>query len=152
MSFYTMDLVSDIKAGAPTGVVMSSNPLDRPIEGRSGVTVGQHLDEFNSFRDEYGRTFDELVYCLLHGEDAKMSVEDFGTYMRADRARQTHKRLIGRINKNASLTRECKDDDSKIGVSRRTIDDNGDKKREPHVIEITGGRKKPGVRPYKRVR
>ena len=43
----------------------------RPMYGRKGVTVGQHLDEFDTFEDDNGRSFDELVHLLLFDEEKK---------------------------------------------------------------------------------
>jgi hypothetical protein len=44
------------------------NPRHSPMYGRQdGATMGEHLQEFNHFRDRCGRTFDQLVYCTLHG-------------------------------------------------------------------------------------
>jgi hypothetical protein len=45
------------------------NPRDCPMYGqKDGVTMGGHLDEFKHFRDNRGRTFDQLVYSILHDE------------------------------------------------------------------------------------
>ncbi|KAF1841573.1 uncharacterized protein K460DRAFT_409033 [Cucurbitaria berberidis CBS 394.84] len=59
-----MNLIGEIKTSTSTGTVRR-NPRGRPMYGRKGVTMGQHIDEFDDFRDEQGRSFDELVYFML---------------------------------------------------------------------------------------
>jgi hypothetical protein len=37
--------------------------------GRPGVTMGQHLDDFSDWKDDSGRSFDQLIFSILHGGD-----------------------------------------------------------------------------------
>lgn len=68
MSSEAMDLIRGLKTNPPTGTALLK-PRDQPMYGREGVTMGQHLDEFDEFRDEQGRSFDELVYAMLFEDD-----------------------------------------------------------------------------------
>lgn len=40
----------------------------RPMPSRLGVTIGEHLDEFDNWTDSHGDGFDTLVYMYLHNE------------------------------------------------------------------------------------
>ena len=65
MSSKVMDVISGIQSVAPIRKVHPS-PRDRPIYGRPGVTMGQHLDDFRGFKDDHGRSFDQLIFSALH--------------------------------------------------------------------------------------
>jgi hypothetical protein len=72
MSFKVMDVVCGIKSTVPVRTARPS-PRDRPMYGRPGITMGHHLDEFDDFKDDRGRSFDQLIFFTLHGA-AKNSV------------------------------------------------------------------------------
>ncbi|KAF2823277.1 hypothetical protein CC86DRAFT_457692 [Ophiobolus disseminans] len=72
MSENILNLLGDIKAGRPVGMVkhQPTNPRNFQMYGRTdGVTIGQHLDEFDSFNEEEGRTFDEAIMDGLFSDD-----------------------------------------------------------------------------------
>jgi hypothetical protein len=53
MASIIMNMLSDIKAGKSVGIVkeVAVNPRDQLMyERKDGVTIGQHLDEFNKYQ------------------------------------------------------------------------------------------------------
>jgi hypothetical protein len=69
-----MDVISDMRDTTPTARKAGPNPRDRPMYGRVGITMGQHLDEFAEYEDGMGRSFDQLVYNTLHRPDRKTAL------------------------------------------------------------------------------
>ncbi|KAF1913960.1 hypothetical protein BDU57DRAFT_531793 [Ampelomyces quisqualis] len=75
MSFSILNMISDIKSGRPVGIVKQRplSPRQQPMYGRKGgITMGQHLDEFDSYKDSEGRSFDKIVTDGLLAEDNKV--------------------------------------------------------------------------------
>jgi hypothetical protein len=70
-----VDVISGIEDTAPTTHKPRPNPRDRPMYGRTGVTMGQHLDEFAEYKNSIGRSFDQLVYSTLHRRGTRLIVE-----------------------------------------------------------------------------
>ncbi|KAF1938333.1 hypothetical protein EJ02DRAFT_469013 [Clathrospora elynae] len=66
MSTKLMDVISGTNHTAPVYKV-PPNPRNRPMYGRPGMTIGQHLEEFADFKDDMGRSFYQLVCSTLHG-------------------------------------------------------------------------------------
>ena len=67
----TLNLISDIRAGKSIGIIryVSTTPRAYQMYGReSGITMGQHLDEFDHYKDDQGRSFDEAVLNGLFSE------------------------------------------------------------------------------------
>jgi len=75
MSTNILNLISDIKAGKPVGIVrhVPPNPRDFLMYGRKdGVTIGQHLAEFDTYKDEHGRSFDEIMMDGLLSDNKEL--------------------------------------------------------------------------------
>jgi hypothetical protein len=74
MSFSIINMLSDIKSGRPVGIVKQIQPTPRHqlMHGRRGVTMGQHLDEFDSYKDSQGRAFDQIIEEGLLADDNKV--------------------------------------------------------------------------------
>jgi hypothetical protein len=71
MSFNIMHMVGDIKAGKRVGIVHvpAHTPLEQRMYGRKdGATMGQHIDEFDNYRDDLGRSFDQIIFEGLFDE------------------------------------------------------------------------------------
>lgn len=69
MSSKVMDVIGGIRKKPANRT--RQDIRSRPMYGRKGVTVGQHLDEFDTFEDDNSRSFDELVHLLLFDEEKK---------------------------------------------------------------------------------
>lgn len=65
------DILRATKAKAKARSTVAKKPLgcNKPMHGRPGVTIGQHLAEYEE-RNKDGYTFDQLVHLLLFGERA----------------------------------------------------------------------------------
>ncbi|KAH6041971.1 hypothetical protein HBI54_141480 [Parastagonospora nodorum] len=64
MSFNVMNMIGDIKARKRVGIVHAPahTPREQRMYGRKdGATMGQHIDEFDNYRDDLGRSFDQII-------------------------------------------------------------------------------------------
>ena len=65
MSYSIINMIGDIKSGRPVRIVkkMVPTPRHQIMYGRKGapITMGQHLDEFDSYRDSESRAFDQVL-------------------------------------------------------------------------------------------
>jgi hypothetical protein len=71
MSYIILQMIEDIKSGRPVGIVKQPAPAPgiQLMYGRKdGVTMDQHLAEFNNYRDSQGRSFDQIIQDGLFGE------------------------------------------------------------------------------------
>lgn len=73
MSLSILNMIGDIKSGRPVGIVKQrrSTPRHQLMYGRRGVTMGQHLDDFDSYKDGEGRSFDHIMTEGLLADDNK---------------------------------------------------------------------------------
>jgi hypothetical protein len=73
MSGLKLNLIGDLNSTRPAGIISHKalTARDQIMYGRKdGATVGQHLDEFDSFRDGKGRSFNQIVLDELLPEPA----------------------------------------------------------------------------------
>jgi hypothetical protein len=71
MSGLVLNLIGDLKSDRPTGIVPYKAPTPRDqimYGGKDRITMGQHLNEFDSFSDSKGRSFDNTVLDELFSE------------------------------------------------------------------------------------
>lgn len=71
MSTNVMSMIGDIKAGKRVGIVHvpAHTPREQRMYGRKdGATMGQHIDEFDNYRDDLGSSFDQIVLEGLFDE------------------------------------------------------------------------------------
>jgi hypothetical protein len=64
MSFRILQLIDDIKSGRPVGIIRPQAPAPgvQLMYGRKdGVTMDQHLAEFDDYKDSQGRSFDQVI-------------------------------------------------------------------------------------------
>ena len=166
MSSKVLNLIGGLKKGTPTSAA-HRKLRDRLMYGRKGVTMGQHMDEFDDFRDEQGRSFDELVYFLLFNETKvlaqpppKPPVSEAGLSQkgRLDADEYMNKLLHAhlpeiqkRIVPNPDLKRKRNGDDEqskKAKVKTQVIDRNTAPKIASSTGKKTNARKGPNTRRY----
>jgi hypothetical protein len=71
MSFNVMSMIGDIKAGKQVGMVHvpAHTPREQRMYGRKdGATMGQHIDEFDNYRNDLGHSFDQIILEGLFDE------------------------------------------------------------------------------------
>jgi hypothetical protein len=93
MSHNILNIISEIRGGRPVGIVKHAptNPCDFPMYGcKDGVTIGQHLNEFDSWKDIKGRSFDQAVTAgLLDNDTTRMPPPPVPTTSKASQAKRT---------------------------------------------------------------
>jgi hypothetical protein len=93
MSHNILNMISEIRSGQLVGIVKPAptNPRDFPMYGRKdGVTIGQHLYEFDSWKDTKGRSFDQAVTAgLLDNDTTLMPPPPIPTTSKASQAKRT---------------------------------------------------------------
>jgi hypothetical protein len=93
MSTNIFNLLSHIRAGRPVGMTkpVRAKPRDFLMYGRhDGATIGQHLDEFDTWKDDKGRSFDQvMIEGLLVDDKALMPPPPKPTTSKANSAKST---------------------------------------------------------------